>query len=147
LHESLYLPETGPGQHSASRNALPDRCARTAWGVEIYDLLTRWNPLRARQWLPKRYNGLKVMICGMGPAGFTLAHHLLMEGFAVVGVDGLKIEPLARQLVEKPIEDYAQLEEELDERVMTGFGGVAEPHHCSLGQELLEAHLSDPGPA
>jgi NADPH-dependent glutamate synthase beta subunit-like oxidoreductase/NAD(P)H-flavin reductase len=96
------------------------------WGVEIYDLLTRWNPLRARQWLPKPYNGLKVMICGMGPAGFTLAHHLLMEGFAVVGIDGLKIEPLARRLLEKPIEDYGQLEEELDERVMTGFGGVAE---------------------
>jgi hypothetical protein len=66
------------------------------WGVEIYDLLTRWNPLRARQWLPKPYNGLKVLIAGMGPAGFTLAHHLLMEGFAVVGTEGLKIEPLPR---------------------------------------------------
>jgi NADPH-dependent glutamate synthase beta subunit-like oxidoreductase len=96
------------------------------WGVEIYDLLTRWNPLRARQWLPKRYNGLKVLICGMGPAGFTLAHHLLMEGFAAVGIDGLKIEPLPRGLLEKPVADYQQLEEELDERVMSGFGGVAE---------------------
>jgi NADPH-dependent glutamate synthase beta subunit-like oxidoreductase/NAD(P)H-flavin reductase len=96
------------------------------WGVEIYDLFTRWNPLRDRQWLPRRYNGLKVLICGMGPAGFTLAHHLLMEGFAVVGVDGLKIEPLARELVVQPVRSYKQLEEELDERVMTGFGGVAE---------------------
>src|SRR4029077_5183885 len=34
------------------------------WGVEIYDLLIRWNPLRARQWLPKPYNGLKVLIVG-----------------------------------------------------------------------------------
>ncbi len=40
---------------------------------------------------------------GMGPAGFTLAHHLLMEGFAVVGTDGLKIEPLPRELIEKPV--------------------------------------------
>ncbi len=96
------------------------------WGVEIYDLLTRWNPLRARQWLAKPYNGLKVLIAGMGPAGFTLAHHLLMEGFAVVGTEGLKIEPLSRDLIDKPIRNYTDLEEELDTRIMTGFGGVAE---------------------
>jgi NADPH-dependent glutamate synthase beta subunit-like oxidoreductase len=96
------------------------------WGVEIYDLLTRWNPLREKQWLPKPYNGLKVLIAGMGPAGFTLAHHLLMEGFAVVGTDGLKIEPLPRELVEQPIEHYSQLVEALDERILAGFGGVAE---------------------
>ncbi len=96
------------------------------WGVEIYDLLTRWNPLRPRQYLPKPYNGLKVLILGMGPAGFTLAHHLLMEGFAVVGADGLKIEPLDLALLEKPIERYQDLVEDLDNRVMAGFGGVAE---------------------
>jgi NADPH-dependent glutamate synthase beta subunit-like oxidoreductase/NAD(P)H-flavin reductase len=96
------------------------------WGVEIYDLLTRWNPLRQRQYVPKPYNGLKVLIAGMGPAGFTLAHHLLMEGFAVVGIDGLKIEPLPEQFILKPIRDYASLTEELDERIMAGFGGVAE---------------------
>lgn len=96
------------------------------WGVEIYDLLARWNPLRARQWLPKPYNGLKVLICGMGPAGFTLAHHLLMEGFAVVGIDGLKIEPLPRKLLEEPVRSYSQMKEDLDRRVMSGFGGVAE---------------------
>ncbi|HKK13548.1 MAG TPA: FAD-dependent oxidoreductase, partial [Gammaproteobacteria bacterium] len=96
------------------------------WGVEIYDLLIRWNPLRRRQWAPKPYNGRKIMVCGMGPAGITLAHHLLMEGCAVVGVDGLKIEPLPPQLLDRPIRDYAELVEELDSRVMTGFGGVAE---------------------
>jgi len=96
------------------------------WGVEIYDLLTRWNPLRQKQWLPKPYNGLKVLIAGMGPSGFTLAHHLLMEGFAVVGTDGLKIEPLPQNLINNPIENYKDIEEELDKRVMTGFGGVTE---------------------
>lgn len=96
------------------------------WGVEIYDLLTRWNPLRATQWIQKPYNGLKALVAGMGPAGFTLSHHLLMEGFAVVGIDGLKIEPLPEQLVGKPIRDYSSLEEQLDSRVMAGFGGVAE---------------------
>ena len=96
------------------------------WGVEIYDLLTRWNPLRRTQYLARPYNGLKVLVAGMGPAGFTLSHHLLMEGFAVVGTEGLKIEPLARELIDRPVRDWATLEERLDERVMAGFGGVAE---------------------
>jgi len=96
------------------------------WGVEIYDLMTRWNPLRQQQWTMKPYNGLKVMIAGMGPAGFTLAHHLLLEGFAVVGFDGLKIEPLPEYLINTPIKHFSELKEALDERIMAGFGGVAE---------------------
>lgn len=96
------------------------------WGVEIYDLLTRFNPLRQKQWIMKPYNGLKIMIAGMGPAGFTLAHHLLLEGFAVVGFDGLKIEPLAENLISAPIRNFADLKESLDSRLMAGFGGVAE---------------------
>ncbi|MEO8400193.1 MAG: FAD-dependent oxidoreductase [Gammaproteobacteria bacterium] len=96
------------------------------WGVEIYDLLTRWNPLRQKQWIMKPYNSFKVMIAGMGPAGFTLAHHLLLEGFAVVGFDGLKIEPLPEKLIKEPIYQFDSLTESLDERLMAGFGGVAE---------------------
>lgn len=96
------------------------------WGVEILDLLTRWNPLKHRQYLPKPYNGLKVMVMGMGPAGFTLAHYLCMEGFAVVGVDGLKIEPLPEEFLTKPIKNFSDISEDLSTRVMTGFGGVAE---------------------
>jgi NADPH-dependent glutamate synthase beta subunit-like oxidoreductase len=96
------------------------------WGVEIYDLLTRWHPLRQTQYLPKAHNGLKILIAGMGPAGLTLAHHLLMEGFTVVGIDGLKIEPLPEHFIKQPIEKYSDFKEELDERIMTGFGGVAE---------------------
>lgn len=96
------------------------------WGVEIYGLLTRWNPLRARQYLPQPYNGRNVLVAGMGPAGFTMAHHLLMEGCAVVGIDGLKIEPLPRNLLEQPVRDWHTLVESLDERILLGFGGVAE---------------------
>ncbi|WP_124951342.1 FAD-dependent oxidoreductase [Sulfuriferula thiophila] len=96
------------------------------WGVELYDLLTRWNPLRARQYLPEDYNGKKILIAGMGPAGFTMAHHLTMEGCAVVGIDGLKIEPLPDALLHGAVHDYAALEEQLDTRIMAGFGGVAE---------------------
>jgi NADPH-dependent glutamate synthase beta subunit-like oxidoreductase/NAD(P)H-flavin reductase len=96
------------------------------WGVEVYDFLTRWNPLRKTQWVAKPYNGKKVMVMGMGPAGFSLAHHLLMEGCAVVGAEGLKIEPLPQQYIDAPIYDYQSITEDLDTRVMAGFGGVAE---------------------
>lgn len=96
------------------------------WGVEIYDLLTRWNPLRSAQWVIKSYNGVKVLVMGMGPAGFSLAHHLLMEGFAVVGMDGLKIEPIAEQYLTQPICRYEEIVENLADRLVTGFGGVAE---------------------
>jgi len=96
------------------------------WGVEIYDLLIRWNPLRQTQYAQKPYNNSKIAVMGMGPAGFTLAHHLLMEGCAVVGFDGLKIEPLSAHLISQPIQDFNSLKESLDDRIMAGFGGVAE---------------------
>lgn len=96
------------------------------WGVEIYDLLTRWNPLRRSQYIMHSDNGKRVLIIGLGPAGFTMAHHLTMAGCAVVGIDGLKIEPLPEELLREPVRDYASLCERLDERIMAGFGGVAE---------------------
>ena len=96
------------------------------WGVEIYDLLTRWNPLREKQWVMQPYNGRKVLVAGMGPAGFTMAHHLTMEGCAVVGIDGLKIEPLPEELARGPVYRIDDLREALDERILAGFGGVAE---------------------
>ena len=64
------------------------------WGFEIYSLLTRWNPLNLRRPCAAAAHRQRVLIVGMGPAGFTLAHHLVNDGHTVVGVDGLKIEPL-----------------------------------------------------
>ena len=55
------------------------------WGVEIYGLLTRWNPLNVRRPYALPYNGKNVLVVGLGPAGYTLAHYLLNEGFGVVG--------------------------------------------------------------
>lgn len=106
------------------------------WGFEIYSLLTRWNPLNIRRPLPKPESGYKILVVGMGPAGFTLAHHLMNDGHVVVAVDGLKIEPLSPTLSGvqlkgqpvpfEPVQDYKTLEEDLDKRVLAGFGGVAE---------------------
>jgi NADPH-dependent glutamate synthase beta subunit-like oxidoreductase/NAD(P)H-flavin reductase len=65
-----------------------------SYGPEIYLLLTRWNPLRRDRPFPLPYNGINVLVVGLGPAGYTLAHYLCQEGFGVVGIDGLKVEPL-----------------------------------------------------
>jgi NADPH-dependent glutamate synthase beta subunit-like oxidoreductase/NAD(P)H-flavin reductase len=95
------------------------------WGFELYALLTRWNPLNIRRPLPASDSGRKVLVVGLGPAGFTLAHHLMNDGHTVVAIDGLKIEPLGFD-VRQPIRDAATLFENLDDRIMAGFGGVAE---------------------
>ena len=102
------------------------------WGFEIYGLLSRWNPLNVKRPHARPYNGKNVMVVGLGPAGYTLAHHLTCEGFAVVGVDGLKIEPLPVALTgdettpPRPIKTFKDMYLELDERVLLGFGGVSE---------------------
>ncbi len=95
------------------------------WGFEIYALLTRWNPLDIRRPLPRPDSGRKVLVVGLGPAGFTLAHHLMNDGHTVVAVDGLKIEPLGFD-PRTPVQDADSLFEDLDDRIMAGFGGVAE---------------------
>src|SRR5204863_5764693 len=105
---------------------------RMPWGVEIYGLLTRWNPLNVKRPYALPYNGKNVLVVGLGPAGYTLAHYLVNEGFGVVGIDGLKIEPLpadwtgADGQAIRPIRDYAEISRELDERPLVGFGGVSE---------------------
>jgi NADPH-dependent glutamate synthase beta subunit-like oxidoreductase/NAD(P)H-flavin reductase len=103
------------------------------YGFEIYSLLTRWNPLDARHPYPKPYNGRNVLVVGLGPAGYTLAHYLLNEGFGVVGMDGLKIEPLSDEytgangkVCPKPVKEITEITAELDERILSGFGGVSE---------------------
>ena len=106
------------------------------WGFEIYSLLTRWNPLNLRTPYAKAPSGKRVLVIGMGPAGFTLAHFLMNEGHTVVGIDGLKIEPLPASLsgvdphgqreAFEPVRDVTSIYESLAERTMAGFGGVAE---------------------
>ena len=106
------------------------------YGFEIYSLFTRWNPLNLERPLPKPDTGYKVLVAGLGPAGYTLAHHLMNDGHTIVGIDGLKIEPLPEamsgvtplgaRVAFEPIKDIHALYEALDERYLAGFGGVAE---------------------
>ncbi len=108
------------------------------YGYEIYSLLTRWNPLNVKNPHEKPYNGKDILVVGMGPAGYTLTHHLLNEGFGVIGIDGLKIEKVHEKFtgtkdsrgyvrLPEPVRSfYGEISEELDKRVLQGFGGVSE---------------------
>jgi NADPH-dependent glutamate synthase beta subunit-like oxidoreductase/NAD(P)H-flavin reductase len=102
------------------------------YGFEIYSLLSRWNPLNAPRPHALPYNGMNILIVGLGPAGYTLAHYFLNEGFGVVAIDGLKIEPLPSSLTEEgaggftPVRDLGTLTKPLSKRVLAGFGGVSE---------------------
>jgi NADPH-dependent glutamate synthase beta subunit-like oxidoreductase/NAD(P)H-flavin reductase len=102
------------------------------YGFELYGLLTRFNPLDVRRPFAAPANGKNVLVVGLGPAGYTLSHYLLNEGFTVAGVDGLKIEHFPDELTGRggkalePIRDWKTIASELDVRVLEGFGGVSE---------------------
>lgn len=95
------------------------------YGVEIYLLLTNWNPLNIFAPLPNLPTNYKVLIVGQGPAGFSLSHYLLRDGHDVVAIDGLKITPLPFD-VSKPIKYWVDYKKNLSEKIPGGFGGVVE---------------------
>lgn len=108
------------------------------YGFEIYTLLTRWNPLNIKRPYALEYNGKNVLVVGQGPAGYTLAHHLLNEGYGIAAIDALKIEPIFGDFTginpatnerteHKAIIDFnKEIVQELDKRILQGFGGVTE---------------------
>lgn len=95
------------------------------FGVEIYLLLSKWNPLNILAPLPKEPTGRNVLVVGLGPAGFALSHYLLNEGHNVCAIDGLKISPLDFD-ANKPIKNWDDIKSPLSKRNPKGFGGVAE---------------------
>lgn len=102
------------------------------YGFEIYSLFTRWNPLNRKRPYALPYNGKNILVVGLGPAGYTAAHFFANEGFGVVGIDALKLEPVDATLTgrgkafPKPLQNFSELKKELDERFLMGFGGVSE---------------------
>lgn len=98
------------------------------YGFEIYSLFTRWNPLNIQAPLPKIPSNYAALIVGQGPAGFSLAHYLMREGVQVFGIDGSKIEPLPSYLINPNygIRDINCFIQDMDERIIYGFGGVSE---------------------
>jgi NADPH-dependent glutamate synthase beta subunit-like oxidoreductase/NAD(P)H-flavin reductase len=128
MKSCIYQKQTPVNIPQIETSILSD-VLRLPYGFEIYSLLARWNPLNLRRPYPLAYNGKNVLVVGMGPAGYTLAHHLLNEGF---GVDGLRIEPLsvrmrgAKRRVPQPIKDINDITGPLERRTILGFGGVSE---------------------
>ena len=128
--EPVNIPEV-------ETNVLTD-IFKLPYGYEIYSLLTRWNPLNIKRPYPLPYNGKNVLVVGMGPAGYTVSHYLLNEGFGVAGIDALKIEKVHQkycgvkdekgftQFPEPVKYFYEEIEEDLDKRILQGFGGVSE---------------------
>lgn len=102
------------------------------FGFEIYSLLTRFNPLNRQRPYALPYNGKNILVVGLGPAGYTACHYLANEGFGVVGIDALKLEPVQDRYTGKnlphpqAIQDFSELKEDLDKRILMGFGGVSE---------------------
>lgn len=109
---------------------------RLPFGFEIYALLTKWNPLNFEHYVQNLNNNKRILVCGLGPAGFGLAHEMLQKGYEVVAIDGLKIEPLAKEISGidefsnrcqfKPIKFLDEIYEDLNNRSIGGFGGVVE---------------------
>lgn len=96
------------------------------WGVEIVDLLIKWNPLRVQEFLPSSDNGRSVLIMGLGPAGFSMMHHLWMRGCSVTAMDGVFLQPWPHGDINAPIQDFSLIDQSLSDRVPLGFGGVCE---------------------
>ncbi len=107
------------------------------FGFEIYSLLTRWNPFNMLQPIAQAPTGRSVLVVGAGPAGYTLAHHLLNQGHAVCLIDALKIEPMPAAYLPtmddnhhhahiSPIFAIENLYQDLHTRRPGGFGGVSE---------------------
>lgn len=95
------------------------------YGVEIYLLLTRWNPLNKAAALPKTRSGYNILIAGLGPAGIAISHYLLQEGHNLFAIEGLKVPTLPFD-PKKPIRNWNEHRQLLSERLPKGFGGVAE---------------------
>lgn len=119
------------------------------WGVEIYLLLSKWNPLNVESPLPNRSTDKNILVTGLGPAGFALSHYLLNEGHNITAIDGLKILPLEFD-INKPIKSWQDIKTPLSEKQPQGFGGVAEygitnrwdKNNLTLVRLILERHTN-----
>jgi NADPH-dependent glutamate synthase beta subunit-like oxidoreductase/NAD(P)H-flavin reductase len=135
MKSCIYQKQEPVNIPQAETRALKD-VLELPYGFEIYSLLTRWNPLNLRRPYPRERTGYRILVTGLGPAGYTLAHHLMNDGHTVVGIDGLKIEPLPADISGvrtdgsrapfAPVLRIEDLYEPLEDRILAGFGGVAE---------------------
>ena len=105
------------------------------WGFEIYGLLTRWNPLNAAAALSRcRTTARTCSSSASGPPATRSRTTSLNEGFGVVGIDGLKIEPLPADWTGRRRRTGIRADPRLRRDLaaastsapLAGFGGVSE---------------------
>ena len=95
------------------------------WGLELYDLMLRYNPLKQLDYIQQENTNKNIMVVGMGAAGMTAAHYLTLQGHNVVGVDGIKIEKLPTYLVNECVESIDTWLQQFPQQDNYGFGGVS----------------------
>lgn len=95
------------------------------YGVEIYYLLSQWNPLKLASYLPEANTNHSILVAGLGPAGIAASYYFCRQGYQVFAIDGLKILKCDLD-INKPIKYWQDIISDLSERVSQGFGGVAE---------------------
>ncbi len=93
------------------------------WGVEIYSLLTRWNPLNRHNPLPQKETNRRILVVGQGPSGMALCHYMLQDGHEVLAIDSMNIQPWTIPF--EPIEKLCHLYE-MSKDMVSQFGGVAQ---------------------
>ena len=124
------------------------------WGVEIYGLLTRWNPLNVRRPYALPYNGKNVLVVGLGPGRLHAGalpgerrlrrrRHRRPEDRAAAGGD--------RRHRRRAAPADSRLERDLSParraRARRLRRRVGVRHHRALGQELPHAAAPDAGAA
>ena len=122
--KSCIYQKQAPVDTPQVESALLNAVLSQPWGFEIVDCLIKWNPLRPTEHKPAKPLGYKAMVVGLGPAGFSMAHHLWMRGVWVMACDGLPLKPWPLGDVSTPIKDwFATLDQQED--LNLGFGGVS----------------------
>lgn len=124
--KSCVYQKQAPVNTPAVESGVLQTVLNLPWGVELLDLMMRWNPLRQWQPIEREDQGYRVAVMGLGPAGIASMHHLLMAGCSVVGFDGARLLPVPDEWCDTPIRDYQMLCEPLTKRPARGFGGVSE---------------------
>ena len=66
--------------------------------MELFYVLSHWNPLKYADYLPAVAQSKTVGVVGMGPAGMATSWGLLHAGYRVVSMDAAPYWPLARAI-------------------------------------------------
>ena len=151
--KALHLPEAGAGQHPADRDRRRSPTCCACPGASRSTTCSRAGTrstcaARTRS----RTTARTCSSSASGPAGYTLAHHLLNEGFGVVGDRRPQDRAASRRsssatTTRSPSRSSATRisTQELDERIAPRVRRRQRVrHHRSLGQELPRSHRAQP---